>query len=591
MQISQKVVYQQLTKNFTRPKPDDSSNQPVDQFNQPVFNTQTCIYDQNSNNQQLPSLQLPTPNSSTNESALLGLNLNDEELNPNRLIQVQSASLSFNNPTNNNFYIQPALQQPQSHQQQQQQQTQYRIQPQQNFHFDSNNNYHGQFTPPILNPSNDYYNSFTFTPNNYKFSNQGSYLCKPIDASNDFGSQFQSVISFNQQQTAANSFYSNNNNSANSNCFMPASNHCFDPSDCTVCLNPNEPKHSQSSSASLNPQQQCDTPPPIITKSSTNTDLLCYNQAKTDDCIEIIAKTGQELSDFAANNNNSNTFSKSSSSCNLYNQASMDPLSALNESSDVSSSAYYPSIDASYSQQCYQNELKQPAFYHSTQDYFASNQPQKQMEAELNECAQVNYYHDLGNQQQAQGNNIFNSLMSMLNSSNGTNQSDIVYPMCQTQQQQQQINSRIKNTGFGLVRNLGMSKNSAFQQYMPNSSSTNGFNNNNQAGFVRSGAQMGSIVGKVKPQMSEVQQDLRFTDSRAKEWCMNSHPRLSTTLLSYSGADSGYGFSNGSDINNNNSRKSKLSQTNESFQSFQPRHVLNKADLQSNEIILNDAHV
>jgi hypothetical protein len=594
MQIAQKVVYQQLTKNFAK-KPDDdsSSNQPVDQFNQPVFNTPACIYD--------PSNQLPAP---TNESALLGLSLNDDELNPSRLLQVQSASLGFNNPPNNNnntFYIQP-----QTQQQQQQQQAQYRFQPQpqqqQHFHFDANNNnYHGQFAPPI----NDYYNSYAFTPSSYKLSSQGSYLCKPMEAPADFGSQFQ--ISFSQQPYAAAAAAANNNN--NASCFLPAS-HCFDPSDF-------EPKHSQS--ASLNPQ--CDTPPPIITKSSSSNnnnnnssssaDLLCYSQAKADDCIEIIAKTGQELSEFNASAFSSN---KSAGSSSLYSQASMDPMhsiGALNvaESSDVASagSAYYASIDATpYAQQCYagsQSELKQqqqPAFYQPTQDYFGSQsqhqQQQKQtMDAELHECAQVNYYHDLGSQQQlqqqqqqSQGTNIFNSLMSMLSSSSGTNQADMVYPMCQTQQQQ--LNSRIKNPGFGLARNLGVSKNSAFQQYMPSSSSNNGhFNNQASAGFARSGA----VVNKVKPQMSELQQDLRFTDSRAKEWCMNSHPRLSTTLLSYSGADLSYGFGNGSDNGNGNGRKSKLCQSGEaaSFQSFQPRHILNKADLQANEIVLNDAHV
>lgn len=51
---------------------------------------------------------------------------------------------------------------------------------------------------------------------------------------------------------------------------------------------------------------------------------------------------------------------------------------------------------------------------------------------------------------------------------------------------------------------------------------------------------MKQVRPKTFPQAIFADQDARFTDSKAKEWCISSHPRLSSTLLNATSCSSGH---------------------------------------------------
>jgi hypothetical protein len=79
------------------------------------------------------------------------------------------------------------------------------------------------------------------------------------------------------------------------------------------------------------------------------------------------------------------------------------------------------------------------------------------------------------------------------------------------------------------LNNLLVSKNSAFQYY---AKQPNVFYSNTQKDKLISNVNVNfSNQHAMKLGQSLSEYDVRFTDSKAKEWCMSSHPRLSSTLL------------------------------------------------------------
>lgn len=521
----------------------------------------------------------------------------------------------------------------------------YNQQQQQKYQVDLNNNYTQNFANnlntqqthnqqsllPYMNHQNTHYNdcfnSNRYQNNIYMNVNNKTNLNQQLNE-NLIGHHSQNNYQFLNHQSQQHHHHQQKQQCYDSCCYttiaqpslpssLPQSSCLSSPSlnECTVCiscnnestnvsnnpsstpnisLNPINP--SNSSSALSNQQFRCDTPPPLITiSSSTNAPAFTSTKTNSSDenaglsCENLVVSYKNEDLDVKATISNNNN--EEIQDANKHDQTDSSPISANSNDYSFNKAQNYISYqnnsviegtssntkDQHVYQQSnepcllipgFQTQVKHSvdsinfynySFNNATTQTFSDFVPiqsnstkspivSENLQQSVEPMSIINSIHqgsnfnpsfyapndfiantptiNINNINYSNPNsNLFSSLSNILNVTKGSACSSV--PSSSASSSPPEIEF-VSGNVEGLNNNSAsfsykdiLSKNSAFQKYAFQSTAP-----------MKTLNRQGKYANVLKSNLVNMQeQDSRFTDLKAKEWCMKSHPRLSNTLL------------------------------------------------------------
>ena len=254
-------------------------------------------------------------------------------------------------------------------------------------------------------------------------------------------------------------------------------------------------------------QQPCDTPPPITNKMTTTTASIDgplsdeYHSSLYNHSYYHNTSTLSEL--------NQQTTSQSNTK-NIYPPASI--LDALNQSNLYHVANSQQTFNSSYDMNNNRTMNGNDLHGECNQD-FRNETLINESSGKMNvDSKEIDYYSGKENLIQSSSSPSVSSGLSSSANSPESLSNFSTYSSCSYNPSQ--------------LNNLLVSKNSAFQYYAKN---LRAYHSNNQKDKLNSNKRNYQRIMKLGQSLSEY--DMRFTDSKAKEWCISSHPRLSNTLL------------------------------------------------------------
>ena len=352
----------------------------------------------------------------------------------------------------------------------------------------------------LIDINNNYFNQYLNQSNNCDYNRYYSNMYSPISQNESF-----------MNQNFVNSPSANNYQYFEHNFGIPCQ-HSFtgfnDASinECNMCVNCNQ-DGVQGDVFSPNAQtQRCDTPPPIVTRNSVRSgEAFLFDEPKSDTTCSVknpalVMRNSQakfqNIHDSSKHENfNACNFAMSGSNLQYSDFGSMQSNNNFIKSSMIPESLNNESVTTildSLNQA--QNNLCIPSVSNCC--------PSNEYNGSTVTINNINYTNPNGS--------LINSISSILTKpgsipSSSTSSVDSTSPnsMC--------INNGNESFGnmFNMAFNSIINRNSPFQKY---------------------GCQKSSKSARISAN-SQYEHDSRFSDVKAKEWCMKSHPKLANTLL------------------------------------------------------------
>lgn len=343
-------------------------------------------------------------------------------------------------------------------------------------------NYYSYFPkqePKFIDLNNNYFNPYLSQSNNCEYNRYYPNMYPPL-------SQNENYINQNFINTSS----ANNFQYFEPNFSMPCT-HSFPGysdsglNECSICVNCNQDNIQHDFLSPSTQTQRCDTPPPLVTKNSLRSgDPFGLDEVKSDKnsgsslrnsqnpvCNYPMSNSNAQFNDFVSNNN--------------YIKSSMLPETINNES--------VTSILDSL------NQVQNNLCMSSGPSCF----PPNEYNGSTVTINNINYTNPNGS--------LINSISSILTKP-GSMPSSSTSSIDSSSSNNMSIGNG--NESFGSMINMAfnsiINRNSPFQKYASQKCS-------------KSGKIASTNLGE---------QDSRFSDPKAKEWCLKSHPKLANTLLS-----------------------------------------------------------